>query len=233
MSVFPVSVKTPDFRRADRIRGLVIVGATFVLCLLVSVWARRRARPEVSTPPAPPTTVGVVGFPNTVDMIKTLGAARLLTPRNLLRGITADGVDSSGHVDVSANGHVHYSFQSAPGQGPQPPREPGTLARRPYCGRQTVDVGKSGLVAELDIADASCSPHPSDPLPEPHCGPAEVWAYAATRGAKTKFPAHIEYYRANAGPAWRFEGSHSSLRFSLYGDCKRELDGRDAVNVAP
>ncbi len=233
MSLYPLPVKPHDFRRADRIRGLVIVGLTFVLCLLVSVWAKRRARPEVSAPPGPPTTVGVVGFPKQVDVVKTLPQARTLTPRNLLRTIVADGVDSSGHVDVTGSGRVRYSFQSAAGQGPQPAREPGTLARRPYCGRQTVDLGKAGLVVEIDSADASCSPHPSDPLPEPHCTLADVWAFALARGVDKSREAHIEYYRASAGPAWRFEAGGGRNRFSLYGDCKRELDGRDAVNTAP
>jgi hypothetical protein len=232
MSLFPFLLKTPDFRRADRIRGLVIVGLTFVLCLLVSVWAKRRARPEVSAPPAPPTTVGVVGFPQHVDAVKTLASARALTPRGLLRGITADGVTSDGLVDVSGVGRVRYSFQSAAGQGPQPPREPGTLARRPYCGRQSVSVGKAGLFAETDEADANCAPYPSDPLPEPRCTLADIWSYASAHRMAKGHVAHIEYYRANAGPAWRFEAVGGHSRFSLYGDCKRELDAHEAVAAA-
>ncbi|HEY4103110.1 MAG TPA: hypothetical protein VGM44_04430 [Polyangiaceae bacterium] len=233
MSVFPVSLKTPDFRRADRIRGLIIVGATFVLCLLISVWAKRRAKPEVSRPPAPPTSVGVVGFPKAVDPLKTLPAARALTPRNLLRGITADRVDRQGNVDVSAGGRVVYVFQSAAGQGPQPAREPGTLARRPYCGRQNIAIGKEGMVAEPDSAEASCSPQPADPLPEPRCTLADLWAYASAHSAAAGHAAHIEYYRSKAGPAWRFDSVAGGYRFSLYGDCKRELDPRDAMSVAP
>jgi len=230
MSLYPTSAKTPDFRRADRIRGLVIVGLTFVLCLLLSLWAKRRALPEVSVPPAPPTTVGIVGYPKAVDAVKSLALARGLTPRNLLRGISADWVDSAGLVDVSTNGRVKYWFQSAPGQGPQPKREPGTLARRPYCGRQTVSISKAGAAAEADNADASCSARPTDPLPEPRCTMADVWAYALAHGVTKDHVAHIEYYRASAGPAWRFD-SGGVTRFALYGDCKRELDGRDAVNV--
>lgn len=231
MSVYSASAKALDYRRADWIRGLVIVGLTFVLCLLVSVWARKRARPEVGAPPAPPTALGVVGFPEHVDVVKTLAQARKLTPRTLLRGIVADGVDSSGNVDVRTVGRVHYSFQSAPGQGPQPAREPGTLARRPYCGRQSVSVGSLGIGAEPDSADASCSPHPSDPLPEPHCTLTDIWAFALARGIDRKRPAHIEYYRASAGPAWRFEAGGGHNRFLLYGDCKRELDAHDGVNI--
>ncbi len=230
MSVYPSSAKTPDFRRADRIRGLVIVGLTFVLCLLLSLWVKRRAQPEVSAPPAPATTVGLVDFPKAIDAVKTLPQARALTPRTLLRSISADWVDSTGKVDVTSNGRVKYSFQSAAGQGPQPKREPGTLARRPYCGRQTVSIGRPGIAADPDNADAACSPHPADPLPEPRCTMADVWSYALAHGVTKDKVAHIEYYRASAGPAWRFD-SGGTTRFVLYGDCKRELDGRDALNI--
>ena len=233
MSVMPVPANPLDFRRADRLRGLIIVGLTFTLCLLISVWAKRRARPEVSQPPAPPSTVGIVGFPAHVDPVKTLPAARVLTPRNLLRGISADAVSSDGHVDVTGGSRVRYSFQSAAGQGPQPVREPGTLARRPYCGRQGVEIGKAGIAAEPDSPDARCAPHPSDPLPEPHCSFSDVWAFAIAHGIDKNRVAHIEYYRASAGPAWRFEAGGGRNRFSLYGDCKRELDAREAVNIAP
>lgn len=226
---YPSWAKTPDFRRADRIRGLVIVGLTFVLCLLLSFWVKRRSQPEVGTPPAPPTTVGLVGFPKLVDVEKALPLARALTRRNLLRGITADWVDRDGHVNVTTSGQVQYAFQSAPGQGPQPHREPGALARRPYCGRQTVSIKLAGLGAEADNPDAPCAAQQTDPLPEPRCTLAEVWAYAVEHGEKGRF-ARIEYYRAVAGPAWRFTVA-GVLRFTLYGDCKRELSGREAANV--
>jgi hypothetical protein len=233
MSLFPFPLQTPDYRRADRMRGLIIVGATFVLCLLVSVWAKRRALPEVGAPPAPVTPVGVVGFPNHVDAVKTLAQARTLTRRALLRSIQADWVTNDGLVDVSARGRVRYEFQSAAGQGPQPPREPGTLARRPYCGKQSVTVNKSGIVAESDDASAACSPRPADPLPEPRCTPADVWAYAVAHSMGSARAAHIEYYRSSAGPAWRFEGAGGHERFTLYGDCKRELTPTEALNITP
>ncbi|HEY3667065.1 MAG TPA: hypothetical protein VGL19_13735 [Polyangiaceae bacterium] len=234
MSVPPTSatpVDSQNFRRVDRLRGLVIVGVTFVLCLFVSVWARHRSLPRVSAPPGPASPVGVVGFPSTVDVVKSLAHARELTPRNLLRGIVADGVKSDGTIDVNQRGHVRYSFQSAEGEGPEPAREPGTLARRPSCGRQTIEIRKDGMRAETDAAEAACAPHASDPLPEPHCTMAEIWAHAVARGVPTEHPAHIEYYRASAGPAWRFEAPHVRGRFVLSSDCQRELDGHDAVNV--
>ncbi|HEX3854354.1 MAG TPA: hypothetical protein VHW01_25495, partial [Polyangiaceae bacterium] len=220
MSVPPTSATQVDpqnFRRVDRLRGLVVVGLTFVLCLLVSAWVRRRSLPQLSTPPAPASSAGVVGFPSSVDVVKNLALARQLTPRALLRGIVVENVKSDGTIDVTARGHVRYSFQGAEGDGPQPAREPGTLARRPTCGRQTVEIRKEGMRAETDAAEAACAPHPSDPLPDPHCTLAEIWAHAALRGVPTERAAHIEYYRATAGPAWRFEAPHVRGRFVLYG----------------
>jgi len=229
----PDPARLARHRQLDRLRGLVIVGLTFVLCLLISVWAKRRSLPVLSVPPGPPSPVGVVGFPNAVDAVKTLARARQISQRNLLRSFSADGVKSDGTIDVSApNGRIRYSFQSDAGEGPEPPRQPDTLARHPYCGRQTINVHKDGIVAEPDAADAICAPHPTDPLPEPHCSLADVWAHALTRGVPKERTAHIEYYRANAGPAWRFEAAHARGRFTLYGDCQRELDAKEAVSVA-
>jgi hypothetical protein len=247
MSAYPNPASSPDprpdlrpdagriarLRQVDRLRGLVIVGLTFVLCLLISVWAKRRSLPVLSQPPAPPSSVGVVGFPNAVDAVKSLARARQLSQRNLLRSITADNVKSDGTIDVTTNGRVRYGFQSNPGEGPEPPRQPDTLARHPYCGRQNINVSKDGMFGEADDAGATCAPHPTDPLPEPHCSLADVWAHAIGRNVPKERLAHIEYYRASAGPAWRFEATppHARGRFVLYGDCQRELDPKDSVNV--
>ncbi len=244
MSVYPKPAQSPDLgppdpersarlRQMDRLRGLLIVGLTFVLCLLISVWAKRRSLPVLSTPPAPPSPVGVVGFPKAVDAVKSLSRARQISQRNLLRSLSADGVKNDGTVDVSVpNGRIHYAFQSNAGEGPEPPRQPDTLARHPYCGRQSINISKEGMVAEPDVADASCAPHATDPLPEPHCTLADVWAHALTRGVPKERLAHIEYYRASAGPAWRFEAPHGRGHFILYGDCQRELDAKEAMSVA-
>jgi hypothetical protein len=240
MSAYPNPAQSPDparvtrYRQTDRLRGLAIVGVTFGLCLVISVWAKRRSEPVLSVPPGPPSSVGVVGFPNAVDAVKTLARAREISQRNLLRSISADGVKSDGTIDVSApNGRIRYAFQSNAGEGPEPPRQHDMLARHPYCGRQNINVQKEGIVAEPDAADAICAPKPTDPLPEPHCSLADVWAHALSRGVPKDRVAHIEYFRSSAGPAWRFEAPHSRARFVLYGDCKRELDAKEAVNIAP
>ncbi len=219
-------------RRKDRIVGLAVVLVAFVLALGISWWAKVRSRPEVAAPPGPPITAGLVGFPEAVDPIKTLPAARDATRRSLLRGIWAEGVRGDGTIDLSEGpGRARYLFQSPPGQGPQPPREPGTLARRHHCGKQTIHLRREGLVADPDISDFPCPAQGTDHLPDPRCSFRDVWAYAIKKGAPRDQLARIEYYRSRAGPAHRFELPGTQYRFSLYGDCARELTAAEASAI--
>lgn len=221
-------------RRKDRVVGLVILVLAFAAGLGISLWAKRASRPEIAEPPGPPTTEGIVGYPGAVDVVHTLPAARKVTKRPLLRNIFAEGVKSDGTIDLGEGpGRARYTFQSDEGKGPQPAREPGTLPRRHYCGKQTVHLRKEGLVADPDITDYPCPQVLTDPLPEPRCGFADIWAHAIKQGAPRNRMARIEYYRSKAGPAWRFEMPGSSHRFSLYGDCARQLDENEAVNLSP
>lgn len=214
--------------------GLVVVAVAFMACLALSMWAKEKSRPETSEPPGPPTTQGIAGYPRAVDAIATLGAARKLTKRPVLRGIVFDGVQSDGSIDVSEGpGRVRYSFQSEAGQGAQPAREPGTLPKRITCGKQNVLLRKEGLVAEADQADYPCAASDLTPLPEPQCTLRDIWKAARKRRVPRDQVAHIEYYRARAGPAWRFEINGTQHRFMLYGDCKHELAGSDAHGTVP
>jgi hypothetical protein len=222
-------------RRRDRVVGLMIVLVAFVASIALSLWAKRASKPEVAAPPAPPTTGGVVGFPNAVDVVGSLHGARAVTSRKILRNIWAEGVKSDGIIDLNdVSGRARYTFQSLAGDGPQPAREPGTLPRRHYCGKQTVHLKKEGLIADPDVTDYPCPSQVLDPLPEPpRCGFAEVWAHAIKQGAPRNRMARIEYYRAKAGPAFRFEIPGTAHKFVLYGDCGRELDETEAFSVAP
>ncbi len=211
-------------RRRDKLLGLLIIAGAFAISLGISLWAKQRSRPELAKPPAPPTTAGVVGFPKAVDAIATLPAARAVTPRPALLGIALERVGPNGTVDVTDDkGRVRYTFQSPAGEGPQPAREPGTLPRRHYCGRQIVRVKAQGLVADPDISDYPCPGSPAEGLPDPVCGPKEVWQRAIDKGVPDQRPANIDYYRSKAGPAWRFDLPGTQHRFALYGDCEREL----------
>jgi hypothetical protein len=221
-------------RSRDRLYGLIIVAVSFVICLAVSIWAKERSRPETSEPPGPPTLDGLSGFPSAVDPVASLAVARKLTKRPSLRGIVIDGVQSDGTLDLSEGpGRVRYAFQSPAGHGAQPPREPGTLPRRITCGKQNVVLRREGLVAEPDLADYPCAPSPVEPLPEPQCSAKDLWRLAKKRRVPKDRMAHIEYFRAKAGPAWRFEISGTPHRFTVYGDCKRELTGADAQGTVP
>lgn len=211
-----------------------MVAASFALCLALSIWAKEKSRPETSLPPGPPTVAGLTGYPNAVDSFVGLTLARKLTPRPLLRGIVFEGVLNDGSIDVSEGpGRVRYSFQSEAGHGPQPPREPGTLPKRITCGKQNVLLRKEGLVAEPDQADYPCPPGGLEGLPEPQCSLRELWKLARRRRVPPDRPAHIEYYRAKAGPAWRFEIPGTAHRFIMYGDCKRELSGLESHGSVP
>lgn len=217
-------------RRRDKRIGLAMIAGAFVLSLLISLWAKRVSGPELGMAPAPPTTVGIPGFPNQVDPLKVLPMARELTPRPLLRGIVVEGAASDGTVDVKVGGEIRYSFQSPAGHGPQPPRKPGVVPRRNNCGRQNVRVHAGGIAADLDQPAIPCALSPADPLPEPRCTLEKVWSAALRKGAVKNARARIEYYRSTAGPAWRIDVP-GSTRLNLYGDCERELGRSESAIV--
>jgi len=211
-----------------------MVAVAFAACLALSLWAREKSQPEASEPPGPPTLDGIVGFPSSVEAVGTLVPARKLTRRPTLRGIVMDGVNADGTIDMNQGAsRVRYTFQSAAGQGAQPPREPGTLPKRVTCGKQNVVLTKQGLAAEVDQTDYPCPPGGIEALPEPQCSTRELWKFAKKRKIPRDRAAHIEYFRSKAGPAWRFEITNTEHRFTLYGDCKRELTGAEAHGSVP
>jgi hypothetical protein len=221
-------------RQRDRLHGLAVVGIAFLVSLGISFWAKHVSEPEQSKPPAPATTAGITGWPNAVDPVKTLATARTLTRRVLFRGMVAEGVRSDGSLPISEPGvRVRYVFQSPPGHGPQPPRVPGLVPRRNLCGRQNVHVTEKGIYADPDQLDLPCAPIPVEGLPEPRCSLLDIWKLALARGVAPTASARIEYYRAQAGPAWRFELPDGSTRFSVYGDCHRELTRAEASGSVP
>jgi hypothetical protein len=221
-------------RQRDKWLGMAIVGVTFLIGIAISLWAKHASRPETSAPPGPPTTEGIVGWPAHVDVTATLAAARKVTRRNILRGFTAEGVSSDGKVDLSEGpGRVRYSFQSGPGQGPQPESEIGPLPQRPLCGRQDVRLRREGLVADPDQPSIVCPPKQTEPLPDPQCTLATIWQRALERGIGSDRLARIEYYRAHGGPAWRFEQAETGAHFVLYGDCRSELKGAATTGHVP
>jgi hypothetical protein len=224
-----------ETRRRDRIQGLLIVAVAFFISLLISVWAKRRSEPEPSVPPAPATTERIQGWPSAVDPVENLARARELTRRLLFRGFVAEGVKSDGTVDLSqpTGSNVRYSFQSPQGHGPQPPRETGIVPRRDLCGRQSVRIREVGIYAEPDQSEVVCSSAHGEPLPDPGCSLSEIWKEAIARGVSREGLARIQFYRASAGPAFRFQLMDGTSTFTLYGDCERELDHAEAGGHVP
>ena len=222
-------------RRTDKLRGLVIIGVTFVSCILLSVWGKEKAEPEESLPPRPPTTEGIAGWPDKVDPFAALALARETSQRDLLRGIVAEHVAEDGTVDFKKGGSVRYSFQSEPGHGPQPPRDPGKVPPRSYCGKQSVNIRRHGLVADPDVPAFPCQGKPRDSLPDPECTTKQIWDYALAHGATASKgkPARIEYYAARQGPAYRFTVPGTPHRISVSSDCKTGLKGHDGVGGVP
>jgi hypothetical protein len=225
-----------DQRHRDRFQGLLIVAVAFLVSLAISFWAKRRSAPETSMPPDPATIEGIEGWPARVEPVRNLARARELTRRLLFRGFVAEGVKSDGTLDLSKSStgaNVRYSFQSPKGHGPQPPRETGVVPRRDLCGRQSVRIREVGIYAEPDQPEVVCSPVHGEPLPDPGCSLDELWKAAIERGVSAEARARIQYYRAAAGPAFRFQLMDGTGTFTLYGDCERELRYAEAAGHVP
>src|SRR5262245_28251678 len=168
----------------DRIAGFSIILTAFCAALIVSWKASEAVRPNLAATPAPPTSEGLAGFPRHVDPIATLALAHALSEREQLRRISLSAVGSDGTVDLSLpRASIRYEFDSAAGEGPEPPRPAGTVRPVHYCGRQSVQVKSDGIAAEPDQPKAVCRPAAGEPLPTPHCGPRQLWSLALQRGA--------------------------------------------------
>jgi hypothetical protein len=221
-------------RQKDQKMGVLIVGVAFAAGLSISWWARTKSSPAGVAERSPPVTEGIAGFPKKTDPVAALEKARTVSRRNQLRGIALWGVASDGTVDVGEAGHrVRYVFGSARGEGPQPPRPPGTLPRRDFCGKQNVHITADGMSADPDQPSYPCASQRAEPLPDPRCSTKDLWQQAIKRGAPADRRASIEYYRAAAGPAWRFDIPGSWHPLVLYGDCERELTGADTFGSVP
>jgi hypothetical protein len=218
----------------DRVAGFSILAVVFCAALVISWKASQAVRPNLAPEPGPPTSEGLAGFPERVDPLATLLLAEGLTERTQLRRIVATSVASDGTVDLrQPRANIRYEFDSAPGEGPEAPRPAGTVRQGHFCGRQTVQVKAEGIAAEADQPRATCRAGVGEPLPEPRCGPRELWALALQRGAPPGGRAVIEYYRSQEGPAWRFNLQPSRTHFTMYGDCEHELTGDAARAVGP
>jgi len=218
----------------DRVAGFSIIFVAFSAALIISWKASEAVKPNVAPEPAPPTSEGLAGYPGQVDPVATLSFAQRLTGREQLRRIVATGVAADGTVDLQRpNAAIRYEFDSAQGEGPEPPRPAGTVRAVHFCGRQTIHVRQEGIYADADQPRAPCRSGAGAPLPDPRCTPAQLWAKARERGAPASGAATIEYFRAHEGPAWRFSLPEAKVNFTLFGDCEHELAGKAARPLTP
>jgi hypothetical protein len=203
---------------SDRTWGLLLVGGAFAGALVLSAWTHSAVEPSA----AAPSTGGLVGWPRFVDPVQGLGLARRLASRPDLAGLVAAGVRVDGTVDAHGTGRVRYVFQTPPGRG-APARGMTSEQRATACGRQTVRLGPAGLVAGADEPAHRCPSPAPEPLPDPRCGPRELWALALAKGASGTAPARAEYFRAVHGPAWSFSVGRGEVSFTTDRSCRREL----------
>lgn len=221
-------------KKRDSVAGFSILFIAFCAALIISWKASEAVRPNVASEPAAPTSEGLGGYPQQVDPLATLSVARGLTERTQLRRIVATGVASDGTVDLGqAHSGIRYDFDSALGEGPEPPRPAGTVRHARFCGRQIVHVKGDGIAAEGDQPRATCRPGLGEPLPEPRCSLQRLWSLARERDPGAAGRAVIEYYRAEEGPAWRFSLPEKQLHFTVLGDCERVLNDKEARSLGP
>jgi hypothetical protein len=215
--------------------GLGILVGAFLGCMALSLWAMHISTPGALTPPAPPSTAGIPGFPRAVRPFELLRAARKVSERTVLVGISVKGLKRDGSVDLTEeSSNVRYVFQDARGMGAQPPRRGGTLPTRTFCGKQSVRLTSSGLEATWDNPSSSCpgGGPPEVPEPSPACGPDQLWKLAEKRHISAVGTAQVDYLKARSGPILRFK--HGTQQFSvLASDCKTIVRGADEHGAVP
>ena len=208
------------FRR-DRMWGLVIIVMAFGASLGLSVWSHRAVQPPSVDNPSG-VTDGVVGWPSAVHAVRSLPAARRLSPWPTLSSITVSGVRSAGTLDVENKGHVRYIFEGPP---EDPADKPGAET---LCPLQVVTLGVPGLVADRAVTDRRCPKPPPVPLPDPKCGPGDVWEFALDKGYTPDSLANLHYYRSVSRPAWSFRLQLGNSAFSVDAQCEMELSPKQA-----
>jgi hypothetical protein len=213
---------------------LAIILLAFLGCMGLSVWGMMVSTPRPAPVPAPVTTEGIRDFPKAVQPFAMLARAQSLSVRDKFRGFTIKGIRADGTVDLTEeNAFIRYSFQSASGRGPQPPREPGTLPNRRYCGVQHVLLDRQGIVAKGDNPHRACGSGLIEDLGEPrHCPITRLWKTAKKNGFDLNKPARLEYFEAEDGRAFRFTQKRKSIVVSAR-NCHSLFKGRASRGGPP
>lgn len=225
---------TRSARGRDRLIGLAIILSSFAACMGLSLWGMHASTPRPAPTPQPATFERLEGFPEAVRPFELLSRARELSVRRRFVGFEAEGVSPKGTIDLTQKkSSLRYVFQSDRGRGPQPPRDPGTLPDRRYCGTQSVLVGEGGIAAQEDRPDVACGSREIVDLGTPeHCSLDRLRKVASKHGIKSTGRVSIEYYGAQAGPAFRIRRGKSTVVISAH-DCETVLKGRKQRGAVP
>ena len=207
-------------QRRDRTWGLLIVGLSFSAALGVSFWAH-----EVAHAPATPEPRALArilpGWPHAADPMVALALARRKTPLKNLDSFVLYAVKSDGTLDVTDAGRGKFVFFRA--RKAPAPRSKGTRSDPASCDRQVVRLDAKGVIAADVTSGGHCPDRHAVPLPDPPCGPRQLWEAALRKGVKPDARARLEYYRARSGPAWSFRVGQGRPKLVMDGRCAREL----------
>lgn len=221
-------------RQRDRLIGLAIIVSAFAACMGLSVWGMHQSTPRPAPAPPPVTAQGLDGFPASVDPFVLLPRARELSVRSRFVGFEAEDVSPKGTINLTTKkASLRYVFQSDRGRGPQPPRRPGTLPDRRFCGTQSVLVGEGGMAAQEDRPDVACGSRDIVDLGVPEdCSLKQLRKVASKHSIKNKGGAKVEYFNAHAGPAFRVRQGKHTVVISAH-DCETVLKGRKQRGAVP
>lgn len=218
-------VTTDAAERRDRILGLMIMASAFGAALGLSFWSHRVAKSPNKGDDRPAETHALPGWPHAAEPMAVLRLARAMARPRGLGSLVVDGVKSDGTVDLAKAGTARYVFFRVTETRP--------AGKAPSCDRLVVRLGASGLVRGNVATRQSCPEPRAVPLPEPGCGPRELWEAALRKGASPKALARAEFYRAVSGPAWKFRLGRGNLSLVMDGRCARELTSSEAQRPAP
>jgi len=218
-------LRDPDGQRLrDGYWAALVLGLTFCVGIAVSVWARQASHPVGKPSAVSMSTDGIIGWPQNVDAVASLPAVRATMDDLALTGITAYGVRSDGHVDLTrGDGTVRYSFQALrPVVADSKPRD--AHAKKQRCPKRVAHLRRDGFWVDPEQRSASCPTTQEHPLTLPICGMKEVWKRALAEGAPDNRLARIEYRRSYSGPQWRLSIAELGFEIVVSPDCRKTLN---------
>jgi hypothetical protein len=213
----------------DQLRATFVVGVTLVLSIMVSLWSEGESELAKRGAERRPVVDGVVGWPKQVNPLGSLPAVHGLSRRGLITEMEFEGVGPEGVMDMTRGPnrgrYVMVEPKRTPKAGSKRPSPP--IPVEDLCNRRTVRLGGKGLTIDAG-RKVACGPTPPEALPDPKCGPTELWRMAVVRGASEKLPASFRYYWSVSGAAWRMTIAKTSFALTTDVTCTVELTAENA-----